>query len=163
MPPNPLANTLNCHYQLLFLIFLSATYCSTQGKRDIILIVNFYTTSLQICTVYLSPTLVLYTTNYPALAEFTEAPVDLNVTEGDALSLNCTFTGAERIFWLKDGEEITSENATFQVTDLSAAATSTLSLVPSAEHTVHTGVYDCVAVMSNREVSTNFTITVQCK
>ena len=91
--------------------------------------------------------------------------MDLNVTEGGPLSLNCTFTNAERIFWRKDGEEITSEDTNFRVTDLvSASATSTLSLSPSAEHTVHTGVYTCVAIIEGgNESSTTFTITVQCE
>ena len=90
--------------------------------------------------------------------------MDLNVTEGDPLSLNCTFTNAERIVWRKDGIEITSEDASFRINDLvSAADTSLLSLSPNAEHTVHTGVYDCVAMISGKEFSSNFTITVQCK
>ena len=101
---------------------------------------------------------------HSVLAEFTESPTDLNVTEGDPLTLNCTFTNAERIFWRKDGMEIVSGDANFQIIDsVSAADTSALSLNPSSEHTVHTGVYDCVAVMSGREFSTTFTITVQCK
>ena len=104
------------------------------------------------------------TVTHSVLADFTEAPVDLNVTEGDPLSLNCTFTNAERIFWRKEGVEIASGDANFQIIDLVLAAdTSMLSLHPSAEHTVHTGVYDCVAVMSGRELSTTFTITIQCK
>ena len=101
---------------------------------------------------------------HSVLAQFTESPTDLNVTEGDPLILNCTFTNAERIFWRKDDIEIVSGDANFQIIDsVLAADTSTLRLSPSSEHTVHTGVYDCVAVRSGTEFSTNFTITVQCK
>ena len=42
MPHNPLADTPNRrHHQLLILLLISATYCSTQGKPDFI--INFCT------------------------------------------------------------------------------------------------------------------------
>jgi hypothetical protein len=84
------------------------------------------------------------------------------VTEGDPLALNCAFTSAERIFWLKDGMEITLEDTSFSIVS-TTADTSTLTLEPSAEHTAHTGVYGCVAEQGSMEFSMNFTITVQCK
>ena len=88
----------------------------------------------------------------------------MNVTEGDPLSINCTYTNADRLFWLKDGVEIAPGGTNFEIIDLVAAAdTSTLRLTPRADHIVHTGVYDCVAAVGDNEFSTNFTITVQCK
>ena len=88
--------------------------------------------------------------------------MDLNVTEGDPLSINCTYTGAERIFWRRNGAEITPENTNFQIV-LVAADTLTLSLRPSADHTVHSGAYECVAVIGSSEFSSSFDVTVQCK
>ena len=41
--------------------------------------------------------------------------------------------------------------------------TSQLTLLPSADHTVHTGAYECVAVTGSNEITAEFNITVQCK
>ena len=73
---------------------------------------------------------------------------------------------ADRIFWRVGGEEIAAENVFFNVSSPDGGGggdTSTLSLRPSANHTVHTGAYECVAVRGAATFSTNFTITVQCK
>ena len=96
------------------------------------------------------------------LANFTTAPGDVNVTEGEPLSINCTYTNPNRISWRKGGVQIDPDDANFDVVMVDDS-TSVLTLTPSADHTVHTGQYQCVAIDSRGQFTTNFTVTVQCK
>ena len=85
------------------------------------------------------------------------------MTEGADLSVNCTHTDAMSIFWQRGGVRIQSDDTNFMIEPLSGS-TSTLTLSPSADHTVHTGEYECVAVTSTgAEMSLSFDITILCK
>ena len=97
-----------------------------------------------------------------ALANFISAPGDVNVTDGESLSINCTYTNPDRIFWRREGEQSELSNPNFDISVVDGG-TSMLTLTPRADRTIHTGDYECVAVVGGAEFPTNFRITVQCK
>lgn len=95
-------------------------------------------------------------------AQFTDSPVDTDVTEGDSLVLNCSYTNPADLFWRRDDSRIQPSNTDFVVESVDSN-TIRLRLSPSADRRVHSGDYQCVAVDGGTEMVENFTITVQCK
>lgn len=86
----------------------------------------------------------------------------MTVLEGDSVDVTCSHPAAVSIVWKKDGIPIVG-SPLFEISSSMNSSTSTLT-IGAADHRVHTGYYECVAVLgSNRNELTNFTITVNCE
>ena len=79
------------------------------------------------------------------------------------MSIPCISSGGLFILWHKGEELITASNPHFTVPDSTAGSSSTLT-IESANHTLHTGEYQCIAIFpDSSQASAGFNITVQCK
>ena len=162
--------------EVLVLVLLSC--CGVEGEHDVMVVCAITSICLSlecgiywkvVCCTYRNVPIFLFCIHLTflcamcaVLANFTNAPGDVNVTEGEPLSINCAYTNANRISWWKGGVQISSDDVNFDIMVVDAS-TSVLTLMPSAYHTVHTGEYQCVAMDGSNSFTTNFTVTVQCK
>ena len=94
---------------------------------------------------------------------FTVAPDDQIVTENASLGVECTYPGALFIVWRRNGQVILDSNPHFNISDSDSLGSSELSFA-RANHSLHTGDYQCAAVLHGApNVFTNFSITVKCE
>ena len=101
----------------------------------------------------------------PAIAQggnFTVAPDDQVVAENASLAVECTFSGnALLIVWTRNGVPLHDDD--FNITETLGGTSSVLSF-ERANHSLHTGEYQCIAVLIGvPNFSTNFSITVKCE
>lgn len=82
--------------------------------------------------------------------------------EGDRLSVPCSTENAMFTVWYKEGKIITS-SPHFSLPNSNFGSSSTLT-IETANHTLHTGHYECVAIFQDSsEARVAFHITVKCE
>ena len=99
-----------------------------------------------------------------AAGQFLQSPTDSEPVEGSKLSLSCATSEELFILWHKESKRITQDTPGFIVPAGMTVSNSSYLIIESANHTLHTGNYECVAVFfDSTQTVVNFTITVRCK
>lgn len=112
----------------------------------------------------LCQSIIVTTVSTAAAAEgVVVTPSNQEPVEGNQLSVLCSSDGGTAILWYKDGIAILSNSPDFVLPMTNFASSSTLT-IESANHTLHSGHYACVAVFGDSsQASAPFNITVRCE
>ena len=98
-----------------------------------------------------------------AAGQFLQSPTDSEPVEGSRLSLSCSTSDALFTLWRKKSKLITPDTPGFTV-PAGTGGNSSYLIIESANHTLHTGNYECVAVfLDSTQAVASFKITVRCK
>ena len=91
---------------------------------------------------------------------FDNVPINQVVRDGDRVSVNCSNAGATSISWRYNEQVVTSGENGVEIASMFDSSTLTINM---ANHALHDGFYQCVAVLPGTIETANFSIAVQCK